>query len=194
MAIKAIETRYKGYRFRSRLEARWAVLFNALGIDFFYELEGLILDDGVRYLPDFFLPDWGYLEIKPFYPGDDYVFRLLRNKIMIAIGEPYIDMALLKSRYRILRLAFHYYYLGDGNSIDIDANLIVECPVCHSYLLEGDFYHIEHEPDYLKGLPCGPGSIQCHCGKNNKKLLATNRLQQAYISARSARFEFGEQG
>jgi hypothetical protein len=25
--IKAIETRYKGYRFRSRLEARWAVRF-----------------------------------------------------------------------------------------------------------------------------------------------------------------------
>lgn len=25
--IKAIETEYKGYRFRSRLEARWAVFF-----------------------------------------------------------------------------------------------------------------------------------------------------------------------
>jgi hypothetical protein len=28
--IKAIETSYKGYRFRSRLEARWAVFFDAL--------------------------------------------------------------------------------------------------------------------------------------------------------------------
>ena len=26
--IKAIETYYKGYRFRSRLEARWAVFFD----------------------------------------------------------------------------------------------------------------------------------------------------------------------
>ncbi len=30
--IKAIETRYKGYRFRSRLEARWAVFFDALSV------------------------------------------------------------------------------------------------------------------------------------------------------------------
>lgn len=30
--MKAIETRYKGYRFRSRLEARWAVFFDALGL------------------------------------------------------------------------------------------------------------------------------------------------------------------
>lgn len=27
--IKAIDTYYKGYRFRSRLEARWAVFFDA---------------------------------------------------------------------------------------------------------------------------------------------------------------------
>lgn len=30
--IKAIETYYKGYMFRSRLEARWAVFFDASGI------------------------------------------------------------------------------------------------------------------------------------------------------------------
>jgi hypothetical protein len=27
--VKAIETQYNGYRFRSRLEARWAVFFDA---------------------------------------------------------------------------------------------------------------------------------------------------------------------
>ena len=31
---KAIETLYKGYRFRSRLEARWAVFFDASKIEF----------------------------------------------------------------------------------------------------------------------------------------------------------------
>ena len=31
--IKAIPTEYKGYRFRSRLEARWAVFFDACGAD-----------------------------------------------------------------------------------------------------------------------------------------------------------------
>jgi len=54
--IKAIETVYNGYRFRSRLEARWAVFFDTLGIKYDYELEGFDLGDAGWYLPDFWLP------------------------------------------------------------------------------------------------------------------------------------------
>lgn len=50
--IKPIETHYKGYRFRSRLEARWAVFFETLGCDWEYEPEGFDLH-GLWYLPDF---------------------------------------------------------------------------------------------------------------------------------------------
>lgn len=53
--IKAIQTFYKGYHFRSRLEARWAVFFDALGLKWDYEPEGFELPGGVRYLPDFFV-------------------------------------------------------------------------------------------------------------------------------------------
>lgn len=55
--MKAIETLYRGYRFRSRLEARWAVLFDAAGIRWEYEPQGFVLADGSSYLPDFWLPD-----------------------------------------------------------------------------------------------------------------------------------------
>ena len=66
MTIKAIETEYNGYRFRSRLEARWAVFFDAAGIEYQYEPEGFELDDGTKYLPDFYLPWFKcYVEIKP---------------------------------------------------------------------------------------------------------------------------------
>ena len=41
--IKAKETYYDGYRFRSRLEARWAVFFNNIGLEYEYEMEGLSL-------------------------------------------------------------------------------------------------------------------------------------------------------
>lgn len=66
--IKAIETCYKGYRFRSRLEARWAVFFDALDIKWEYETEGYDLGPLGWYLPDFFLPDisW-WCEVKPRY-------------------------------------------------------------------------------------------------------------------------------
>lgn len=55
--IKPIETVYNGYRFRSRLEARWAVFFDALGIKYEYEPEGFDLGNGLYYLPDFLLHD-----------------------------------------------------------------------------------------------------------------------------------------
>jgi len=55
--VKAIETVWKGYRFRSRLEARWAVFFTSLGVKWEYEPEGYELEDGTKYLPDFWLPN-----------------------------------------------------------------------------------------------------------------------------------------
>lgn len=63
--IRAIQTRYNGHHFRSRLEARWAVLLDSLGVVWEYEREGYVLPDGTQYLPDFWLPREGiYLEIK----------------------------------------------------------------------------------------------------------------------------------
>ena len=64
--IKAIQTRYKGYRFRSRLEARWAVFFDGLSVKWEYEPEGYDLGQAGYYLPDFFLPGLElWVEIKP---------------------------------------------------------------------------------------------------------------------------------
>ncbi len=53
--IKAIETRYKGYRFRSRLEARWAVFFDKMGWNWKYEHQGYEIgwEDTIPWLPDF---------------------------------------------------------------------------------------------------------------------------------------------
>ena len=66
--IKCIPTKYNGYTFRSRLEARWAVVFDRHGINWFYEYEGFQLDSGY-YLPDFYFPALdGYVEIKPKFP------------------------------------------------------------------------------------------------------------------------------
>lgn len=55
--IKAIETHWKGYRFRSRLEARWAVFFEEMRLDWIYEPQGFereFIEGHIdRYLPDF---------------------------------------------------------------------------------------------------------------------------------------------
>lgn len=65
--MKAIETSYKGYKFRSRLEARYAVFFDAMGIKWRYEIEGFVLPSGEYYLPDFWLPEFNggmWVEVK----------------------------------------------------------------------------------------------------------------------------------
>lgn len=77
--IKPIETYYNGYRFRSRLEARWAVFFDALGVKYEYEPEGYCMSDGSCYLPDFFLPGLNYyVEVKGM--GDHIVEDIIRLK------------------------------------------------------------------------------------------------------------------
>lgn len=63
--IKPIETFYNGYRFRSRLEARWAVFFDAACLEYEYEPEGYTLANGEKYLPDFYLPKFDlFVEVK----------------------------------------------------------------------------------------------------------------------------------
>lgn len=62
---RAIPTRYAGCFFRSRLEARWAVFFDHLGIEWEYEPEGYMCSyrlsdwssERIWYLPDFWLPE-----------------------------------------------------------------------------------------------------------------------------------------
>lgn len=121
--IKAIETEYNGYKFRSRLEARWAVFFDAAHISYQYEPEGFDLN-GDWYLPDFYLPDFMiYVEIKPFdrnvvkHTGDNNEWeRLCRrfrdytdNAILLCYGEPAEDV------YKIL-FAFDTCDSGGGSS------------------------------------------------------------------------------
>lgn len=63
--MKAIETTYQGVRFRSRLEARWAVFFDAMGIKWEYEPQGFEFESRLNptsgqmfhYLPDFRFPE-----------------------------------------------------------------------------------------------------------------------------------------
>jgi len=95
MKIKPIETIYNGYRFRSRLEARWAVFFDALDIKYEYEKEGYDFGDGVYYLPDFWLPNSNvFAEVKPvpLSPTElkkcELLTRGTKKGVMLLVGPP----------------------------------------------------------------------------------------------------------
>lgn len=66
--MQALPTLYNGITYRSRTEARWAVVFDKLGWQYFYEMEGFELPSG-RYLPDFYLAQFRtFFEVKGHEP------------------------------------------------------------------------------------------------------------------------------
>jgi len=90
----AIETRYHGCFFRSRLEARWAVFLDSVKEPWEYEFQGYSLPSG-RYLPDFWLPRLRlWLEIKGPEPTRleltlcEELSRRTRRQVLIAWGSP----------------------------------------------------------------------------------------------------------
>lgn len=94
MNIKAIETTYNGIRFRSRLEARWAVFMDSLCVDWEYEPEGFTNGD-ICYLPDFWLPKLEcYLEIKPSDPTEEEILKIQMlvtgtdKSLFVLVGQP----------------------------------------------------------------------------------------------------------
>ncbi len=93
--IEAIETTWSGFRFRSRLEARWAVFFKSLDIEFLYEPEAFRLSDGTVYLPDFYLPRIKFFaEVKPcdFTSGElfkaEEITKGTGRQLLMLVGSP----------------------------------------------------------------------------------------------------------
>lgn len=91
MVIKAIETWYAHCRFRSKLEARFAVLFDHLDWPWQYEPQGWHLGNDECYLPDFWLPTLNaYLEVKGMW---DHTVRKAQRFAQAEIEEHAVYLA-----------------------------------------------------------------------------------------------------
>ena len=85
--IAAIPTLYRGRRYRSRLEARWAAFFDLLGWRHEYEP----FDLG-SWSPDFLLTEWATLvEIKPADAFDPVTWDRMRNAVIARQPPPKDD-------------------------------------------------------------------------------------------------------
>ncbi len=63
--IEAIKTTYKSIEYKSRLEARTALFFHCLGLNFEYEPKYFEIEKDFWYVPDFYLRDLEmWIEIK----------------------------------------------------------------------------------------------------------------------------------
>lgn len=205
MTIKPIETHYNGYRFRSRLEARWAVFFDITGIEYRYEAGGFNMD-GVWYLPDFWLPQHRcYIEIKPFWPNEQECEKAIRlcigskQVVIILAGDvwvgahkairysPFEVTPALKEFAKFLSLHSSEYFRSPNHSI-----LISE---------EDEFFRVT---DYQRGFVCrdmGMDELFLKEAMPDEDKIYTQdeindyvapRLAVGYLAARQVRFEHGE--
>lgn len=173
--IQPIETIYRGYRFRSRLEARWAVFFDASGIKWSYENEGYKVN-GRGYLPDFWLPELeAFVETKPHDEACKQAEPLLRELVhssgkraLLIAGTPSIDelptITLLQNNQHKTCSAHSAWR---------------QCPYCNRVLLRGIV------------CPCIPPSITV---VRAPSAIEFPRVEHAMEQAQGARFEHGEDG
>ena len=204
--IKAIETRYKGYRFRSRLEARWAVFFDALGIDWEYEKEGYDLGAAGWYLPDFWLPDnhGCFFEVKATEPIDAEREKCrqlaLMHEMPCLIGYGRLGSA--QVRFDVFHSMSNFSPTPNGvvlsnGKIEMDVqthvyamadNLDLDCMgIFSSFGIRG----IDATRNFVD-FPFFPASSLSFGHGDSWSTLKD--LNAAFAAARAARFEHGEQG
>lgn len=209
MTVTVIQTAYAGCRFRSRLEARWAVFFDSLGVPWRYEPQGYVVA-GQPYLPDFWIGDQDgvWVEVKGELDRDGLA------KLAAAAGPDGLPLRLGDDR-RPLDMDF-----GEGRGW-----LDVATPVLRRLLLVGDipdpadrwahvalklvngrhvvnqlvaWWHDGHCPplvnlDTARPLRADPPAWMPH-GQIFAPLAHNRLVGDAYRAARSARFEHGESG
>jgi hypothetical protein len=186
---RPIETVYRGCRFRSRLEARWAVFFDALGLRWEYEKEGFELPSGERYLPDFWIPGLtqagSFVEIKPRGTDRDDLSRAFDLGAMVLEGLPWPNEYRIWSMHLLHDVGCEMFWAQFGR-----------CRRCDNlYLAYG--FNGEHWINGYRRITARFTNCRVCFGDTDREPLLgldTGVLGEAYRAARGARFEFGESG
>lgn len=193
--IKAIDTTYKGYKFRSRLEARFAVFLDALGVDWDYEIEGYNLPITGNYLPDFYLengffpderghytgPIW--IEVKNSYPSIQEINKL--RELVTHTEIPGVFFSLSRNTTTNIFKEWYNYDPPRGHWLTLFHH--------EQYPLDGFYPGHDALPDYYWDDP-DMRKILITWITNLNYALDIRKLKPAAKAALSARFEFGESG
>lgn len=132
--MKTLPSKVGDVHYRSRTEAKWALFFDRLGIQYLYEPEGFVVD-GVPYLPDFLLPAQALIaEVKPSFDSDPDGVQKLRNLIAARGKERGVVLPAIDSASVNLLLMGPD---GKGETWEDDRGTWLVCP---------DGYHYDVQP------------------------------------------------
>jgi hypothetical protein len=192
---RVIPTTYKGYRFRSRLEARWAVFFDTLGVQWEYEKEGYDLGPAGPYLPDFWLPDLQcFVEVKGATPtiGEASLCRALHA----ATGWPVV---LVHGEVGVGPWLCFAFDVGHSSGGPSQWQVYwFKCDCGQPKLSWGDGCHHIVNAENFDSLSSWCGWNEAYkadtCGPEFPVWMAISSTSKAVEKARGARFEYGEHG
>lgn len=182
--VQPIETVWRGYRFRSRLEARWAVYFDSLGLRWEYEAEGFDLGPAGRYLPDFWLPKFNgglFVECKP--SGSDILAEdWIRWKALVEKSRHCLLLAMGTPSPRAYTLITFWREEGDARGLILSGMFNTRYLPGGSKLEPGETGRL-----YVEDFPRSHEET-----RENDQIAAWGANRAAIKAARSARFEWGE--
>jgi hypothetical protein len=193
-----IQTIYKGWRLRSRTEARWAVFFDALGIRWEYEPEGFQFADGTRYLPDFWLPGFNRLGFNRLGPGVDDAQR--GCFVEVKGGDCRVPEFVCRDIWEPPQQPSYAMDPGDFRKawmLATEGRQQVLCvwgaPRAENFILfRGDSTEVRFDGKYLPG---GRNADEYRLFLDPQGIKFFDEVvDRAVCAARSARFEFGQSG
>lgn len=196
MNVKPIPTKYAGCFFRSRLEARWAVFFNEMGIEWLYEPEGFQIDDNTRYLPDFYLPRLGrWAEVKGHTSNVDDSYRMLLGGLVDYDGPLASGLLLLGDIPDVTNATYVYWHELRwrkgvvARSVHFLDDKYMALGVGPGTLSEFSNVETANMPDDANWeATC----IRISCVDDHTWWPLDSKVRDAYVKARSCRFEHGD--
>lgn len=199
--MKAIETIYNGYRFRSRLEARWAVFFDALGVEYEYEPEGFDLGGGLYYLPDFRVKCWGVRGVICDEPFDLYIevkgnmTRSDAAKILSFVNGEEINMSLDDALFYGVKKNNPLLIVGEiPKERKSSDSSVMKCYDCMNEIEIYPFNYHLIDGDYFGAYPAAFEGKFFLWGDTHSQVWNEDEVEAAYATARQARFKHGERG
>jgi hypothetical protein len=197
--IKAKPTLYKGNKYRSKLEARWACFFDLIG--FQYEYEPCEFDG---WTPDFIVYGSGgrviYFEVKPFIDDtiiEDYLKRLRKLQLkanVILLSNEFEECKNnggVLAGYQLNRIDIDYIHNYHGNR-DLEKNILFA-------LLDKKYGKKKWNPEWFNDrdslhqyLDSKYGKMPWYCLKNETIVVESFNVHWKYAqSGRNTEYDIG---
>lgn len=135
--IEAIPTIYRGVQLRSRLESQACLLFDKLLWKWVYEPCNYLLENGVQYRPDFWLPDHQMFVETRGYTSESGQLQLASFATAVISGSITAEQTPV-NRFLILQVGFNAFLAERDREPVAQSPLLHRCTYCRAWIVKNN--------------------------------------------------------